>query len=208
MASVTVAWSRNEWSALVSVSRVAVLISRSSSSQQAWWVAVASGQTPTGDVPVWGWGDVLGWGPWPVALWRGRLRRSWWSIQSRRRVAVDSRGSDWCGLSVLRLWLDERPDWPGAQTTPALLLNRRGTRLTTRGASTIFRTIATTAGLEDTITAHIGRRTFATTLVRGGTDLVTVAEMLGHARLDTVRAYTRPTADDRAKALNLLPTDR
>ena len=29
----------------------------------------------------------------------------------------------------LQLWLDERPDWPGAQTTPALLLNRRGTRL-------------------------------------------------------------------------------
>jgi integrase/recombinase XerC len=49
----------------------------------------------------------------------------------------------------LQLWLDERPDWPGAQTSPALLLNRRGTRLTTRGASTIFRTIATTAGLDD-----------------------------------------------------------
>jgi integrase/recombinase XerC len=32
--------------------------------------------------------------------------------------------------------------------------------------------------------------------------------MLGHARLDTVRAYTHPTAEDRAKALNLLPTDR
>ena len=47
-----------------------------------------------------------------------------------------------------------------------------------------------------------------TTLVRGGTDLVIVAEMLGHARLDTVRAYTRPTADDRAEALNPLPTDR
>ena len=70
----------------------------------------------------------------------------------------------------------------------------------------IFRAIATTAGLDDPITAHIGRHTFATTLVRGGADLVTVAERLGHARLDTVRTYTRPTADDRAKALNLLPT--
>jgi hypothetical protein len=29
-----------------------------------------------------------------------------------------------------------------------------------------------------------------------------------NARLDTVRAYTRPTADDRIKALDLLPTDR
>jgi hypothetical protein len=36
----------------------------------------------------------------------------------------------------------------------------------------------------------------------------TVADLLGHARLDTVRAYTRPTDDDRPKALNVLPTDR
>lgn len=107
----------------------------------------------------------------------------------------------------LQLWLDERSDWPSAKDNPAFLLNRRGARLTTRGASQIFHTIAETAGLDDTITAHTGRHTFATTLIRGGTDLVTVAEMLGHARLDTVRAYTRPTADDRAKALNLLPTD-
>jgi site-specific recombinase XerD len=38
-----------------------------------------------------------------------------------------------------------------------------------------------------------GRHTFATTLVRGGTDLVTVADMLGHGRLDTVRLYTHST---------------
>lgn len=42
----------------------------------------------------------------------------------------------------------------------------------------------------------------------GGTALVLVAELLGHARLDTVRSYTRPSADDRAKALDLLPIDR
>jgi len=35
-----------------------------------------------------------------------------------------------------------------------------------------------------------------------------VADRLGHPRLDTVRAYTSPTEDDRTKALNLLPTGR
>ena len=40
--------------------------------------------------------------------------------------------------------------------------------------------------------AHILRHTFATTLIRGGTDLVIVAELLGHSRLDTVRVYTNP----------------
>ena len=41
-----------------------------------------------------------------------------------------------------------------------------------------------------------------------GHDLVTVADMLGHARLDTVRLYTHPTVADRERALNLLPHDR
>ncbi len=65
----------------------------------------------------------------------------------------------------LQLWLDERPHWPSAKDNPALLLNRRGARLTTRGASQIFHTIAETAGLDHNITAHIGRHTFATTLI-------------------------------------------
>ena len=36
------------------------------------------------------------------------------------------------------------------------------------------------------------RHTFATTLIRGGTGLVAVADMLGHARLNTVRTYIHP----------------
>jgi integrase/recombinase XerD len=72
----------------------------------------------------------------------------------------------------------------------------------------LLQSIASNAGLGDGITAHVGRHTFATALVRGGTDLVVVADLLGHARLDTVRACTRPTEDDRTKTLNLLPTDR
>jgi site-specific recombinase XerD len=108
----------------------------------------------------------------------------------------------------LQLWLDERPDWPCAATEPALLLNHRGARLTTRGASTVFHTIADHAALDDDITAHTARHTFATTLIRGGTDLVVVADLLGHQRLESVRAYTQPTAADKANAVNLLPTDR
>jgi site-specific recombinase XerC len=33
------------------------------------------------------------------------------------------------------------------------------------------------------------------------------AELLGHARLETTRVYTRPTAEDRSKAVDLLPLD-
>ncbi|WP_338204270.1 tyrosine-type recombinase/integrase [Candidatus Nephthysia bennettiae] len=108
----------------------------------------------------------------------------------------------------LALWLDERPNWPGADSTPALFLNQRGDRLSVRGASDVVITIAEAAGLEDETTAHILRHTFATTLIRGGADLVLVAELLGHARLETTRVYTRPSAEDRARVLELLPIDR
>ena len=104
-------------------------------------------------------------------------------------------------------WVDERRGWPGADDGPALFLNRRGTRLTTRGAHDVITGIAVGAGLEDAVTAHALRHSFATSLVRGGTDLVIAAELLGHARLETTRVYTRPSAEDRVKAVNLLPLD-
>lgn len=110
--------------------------------------------------------------------------------------------------SALADWLDERADWPGATDTPALFLNQRGQRLSVRGAHDIVTAIATAAGLDDHATVHVLRHTFATTLVRGGTDLVIVAELLGHARLETTRAYTRPSAEDRTRALDLLLVDK
>ncbi|MGH9066359.1 MAG: tyrosine-type recombinase/integrase [Acidimicrobiales bacterium] len=109
--------------------------------------------------------------------------------------------------SALVAWLDERPDWPGAKDSPAVFLNQRGQRLGVRGAHGIITGIAAGAGLDDDTTAHVLRHSFATTLVRGGTDLVIVAELLGHARLETTRVYTRPTAEDRARAVDLLPVD-
>lgn len=108
----------------------------------------------------------------------------------------------------LMLWLEERPNWPGADATPALFLNQRGGRLSTRGASDVVAALAAAASQEDKTTAHVLRHTFGTTLVRGGADLVLVAELMGHTRLETTRGYTRPTAEDRAKALELLLVDR
>ena len=44
--------------------------------------------------------------------------------------------------------------------------------------------------------------------VQGGTDLVTVAESMGHASLDSTRIYTLPTEDDLDAAVARLTVDR
>jgi len=43
---------------------------------------------------------------------------------------------------------------------------------------------------------------------RQGHDLVLVAELMGHKRLDQTRRYSLPTQADRERAIASLPTDR
>jgi integrase/recombinase XerC len=38
-------------------------------------------------------------------------------------------------------------------------------------------------------------------------DIVTVAELIGHASLETTRLYTRPSAANMQRAVDLLATD-
>ncbi|MFR9775095.1 tyrosine-type recombinase/integrase [Micromonospora sp. MS34] len=112
---------------------------------------------------------------------------------------------------------DRAPAPPGLPTptstatrspTAAVFLNHRGGMALARGASAMFTAIIDTAGLDDHATAQVLRHTFATRLVRVGTDLVVVADMLGHTSLDQIRRYTPPTTADRCDALKHLPVDR
>ncbi len=108
----------------------------------------------------------------------------------------------------LALWInDERPIWKGADASSALLLNHHGHRLGARGADTILGAIAEEAHLSDDFTSHVLRHSFGTTLVRQGHDLVLVAELMGHKRLDQTRRYSLPTQADRERAIASLPAD-
>ncbi|WP_146231063.1 tyrosine-type recombinase/integrase [Micromonospora sicca] len=86
--------------------------------------------------------------------------------------------------------------WPACRrcTPAALLLNQRGGRLSPRGAHDILLTIADEAGITADFTgSHVLRHTFGTCLVREGHDIILVAELMGHARLETTQAYSLPT---------------
>ena len=107
----------------------------------------------------------------------------------------------------LREWLSER-DTAHSTTQPhktALFLNLKGQPLSIRAIDLIIRGIGQTAGL--TLSAHILRHTCLTNLVRSGSDLVLVAQIAGHKRLETTRRYSLPSLHDREEAMEKLAVD-
>jgi integrase/recombinase XerD len=71
-----------------------------------------------------------------------------------------------------------------------LFVNFRGGPLTRQGLYKIVQGHAATAGLEDRMSPHTLRHSFATHLLAGGCDLRSVQEMLGHADVATTQMYT------------------
>ena len=67
-------------------------------------------------------------------------------------------------------------------------------RLTRQGLYKIVQRHARTAGLDERMSPHTLRHTFATHLLAGGCDLRAVQEMLGHADIATTQIYTQLSA--------------
>lgn len=76
-----------------------------------------------------------------------------------------------------------------------LFVNRRGTGLTRQGLYKIVQRHARAVGLEERMSPHTLRHTFATHLLAGGCDLRAVQEMLGHADIATTQIYTHLSAE-------------
>ncbi|MBI3320289.1 MAG: tyrosine recombinase [Candidatus Omnitrophica bacterium] len=95
--------------------------------------------------------------------------------------------------TALRRYLEElRPTLvhrhPGEQ---ALLVNRRGGRLTRQRIWQAIRRYARQGNLSKQFGPHALRHSFATHLLSHGADLRTVQELLGHANIVTTQRYTQ-----------------
>jgi integrase/recombinase XerC len=75
--------------------------------------------------------------------------------------------------------------------SPALLINRRGGRLTTRSVGRIVKKIAVAKGLSPDVHPHTLRHAFGTHMLEEGADLRAIQELLGHERLATTQRYTQ-----------------
>jgi integrase/recombinase XerD len=84
-----------------------------------------------------------------------------------------------------------RPELLNDEKEVALFLNRRGERLTRQGFWQIVQGYANKVGLGGKVTPRSLRHSFAAHKLKGGADLQSVQELLGHANISTTKVYTQ-----------------
>jgi integrase/recombinase XerD len=114
-----------------------------------------------------------------------------------RYVPIGERALFW-----LRLYVElARPGFDPEGRTDVLFLSSVGTALCPDWLSRKVRRYLADAGVHKKGSCHLLRHTVATLMLEGGADIRYVAEMLGHARLETTQRYTRVSID-RLKAVH------
>ncbi|MBF0385833.1 MAG: tyrosine recombinase XerC [Candidatus Omnitrophica bacterium] len=93
-------------------------------------------------------------------------------------------------VSAVKDYLDSRKE-----KSRALFLNSRGGRLTDRSIRNIINKHIVEASIQQKVSPHVMRHSFATHLLDRGADLRSVQELLGHVNLSTTQIYTHITTD-------------
>jgi integrase/recombinase XerD len=108
-----------------------------------------------------------------------------------RYVPIGERALFW-----VRLYLDlVRPMLASDAATSHLFMSSRGTPLCPDWLCRKVRAYLADAGVDKRGSCHLLRHSVATLMLEGGADIRYVAELLGHARLETTQIYTRVSID-------------
>jgi len=99
---------------------------------------------------------------------------------------------------ALSAYLEVRPEIGREE----IFLGQRGS-LSSEAVRRVVKKYADRAGVEG-VTPHVFRHSFGRGLIDAGVDLVSVASLLGHAKLETTMVYTQPRSEDLVKAVDLL----
>ncbi len=116
---------------------------------------------------------------------------------AQRRLVVTGKGSKTRHLPVgskaadaVRRWLKRRPDYCGDASETALFVSRRGTRISPRNVQSRLEQLIRRQAMEQHLSPHMLRHSFATHLLESSSDLRAVQELLGHVNIATTQIYT------------------
>lgn len=118
-----------------------------------------------------------------------------WGKGSKERIVPFGKMAK---LSLLKYIDEARPLLLKAKNKQenALFLNKHGTRLSDRSIRNILNKYVDAVALNQKISPHAIRHSFATHLLNNGADLRSVQELLGHIRLSTTQIYTHLTKEN------------
>jgi len=116
---------------------------------------------------------------------------------AQRRLVVTGKGSKTRHLPVGRKavaaverWLKFRREYCRDPGQPALFVSRRGTRISPRNVQSRLELLIRRQAMEQRLSPHMLRHSFATHLLESSSDLRAVQELLGHVNIATTQIYT------------------
>lgn len=98
-------------------------------------------------------------------------------------------------IYYLKLYLPKREIMLKKVPCNALFLNNHGKRMTRQGFFKNLKLILKKQGLDENISPHTLRHSFATHLLKRGADLRSIQELLGHSDIATTKIYTHVSDD-------------
>lgn len=93
-------------------------------------------------------------------------------------------------MYYLKLYNDVRFQLLKKENCESLFLNNHGKGITRQGFFKILKGILKDKGLNEEVSPHTLRHSFATHLLNKGADLKSIQEMLGHSDISTTKIYT------------------